>query len=307
MGSAREILKGCAAENFPDAGALRLDEPMARHTTMRVGGPADAYFEPAGEEDLAAMLRFCAQRGVPVFVLGRGSNLLVRDGGIRGLVVCLAAPAFGKIVVEAGRLRCGAGAKLKTIVMEARRAGLGGIEFMEGIPGSLGGALRMNAGAMSASLFSAVEWVRFMDLAGEVSGRSAAEIPVEYRRCALFEKNIALEAGLRVGPMTREAIDEILGEYNRRRWQTQPAAPSAGCIFKNPTGQSAGRLIDELGLKGTRVGGAVVSDRHGNFIVNEGSATAADVLALIGKIQERVRAERGIALETEVQVVGGED
>jgi UDP-N-acetylenolpyruvoylglucosamine reductase len=306
MESARDILEGCVAEHFPAGGALRLDEPMARHTTMRVGGPADAYFEPAGEEDLAAMLRFCANRGVPVFVLGRGSNLLVRDGGIRGLVVCMAAAVFGKVVVEGERLRCGAGAKLKAIVMEGRRAGLGGIEFMEGIPGSLGGAMRMNAGAMGASVFSAVDRVRFMDLAGEVSERSAGEIPVEYRRCALFEKNIALEASLRVRSMTREAIDEILGEYNRRRWQTQPAAPSAGCIFKNPTDQAAGRLIDEAGLKGARVGGAVVSDRHANFIVNEGSATAKDVLALIGKIQERVKAARGIVLETEVQVVGEE-
>jgi len=306
MESAREILRGYAAEHSPVAGMLRLDESMARHTTLRVGGPADAFFEPGVVEDLAALLRFCANRGVPVFVLGRGSNLLVRDGGIRGLVVCLAAPAFGKITVQGERLRCGAGAKLKAIVMEARRAGLGGIEFMEGIPGSLGGALRMNAGAMGASLFSAVEWVRFMDLAGEISERSAADIPVEYRRCPLFEKNIVLEADLRARPMTREAIDGILTEFNRRRWQSQPAAPSAGCVFKNPKDRVAGRLIDELGLKGTRVGGAVVSDKHANFIVNEGSATAADMLALIGKIQERVKAERGITLETEVQVVGEE-
>lgn len=164
----------------------------------------------------------------------------------------------------------------------------------------------MNAGAMGASLFSVVERVRFMDLAGAVTERRAAEIPVDYRRCALLEKNIALEAVLRARPMAREAIDEILGEYNRRRWQTQPAAPSAGCVFKNPPGHAAGRLIDELGLKGTRVGGAVVSDKHGNFIVNEGSATASDVLALIRKIQERAQAARGIALETEVQIVGVE-
>lgn len=306
MESAREILRSCVTEHFPAATALRFDEPMSRHTTMRVGGAADAYYEPAGEEGLSAMLRFCADRGVPVFVMGRGSNLLVRDGGIRGLVVCLVAPAFSKITVEGDRLRCGAGAKLKAIVMEARQAGLGGIEFMEGIPGSLGGGLRMNAGAMGVNLFSAVERVRLMDLAGAITERSATEIPVEYRHCAMLEKNIALEAVLRTCPMTREAIDEILGDYNRRRWQTQPAAPSAGCIFKNPPGHAAGRLIDELGLKGTRVGGAVVSDKHGNFIVNERSATATDVLTLIRKIQERVQADRGIALETEVQVVGVE-
>jgi UDP-N-acetylenolpyruvoylglucosamine reductase len=306
MESAREILRSRAADGLTTGGVLRLDEPMARHTTMRVGGPADGYFEPAGEEELAVMLRFCAERGVPVFVLGRGSNLLVRDGGIRGLVVCLMAAAFGKIATDGGQMRCGAGAKLKAIVMEGRRAGLGGIEFLEGIPGSLGGALRMNAGAMGASVFSAVERVRFMNPAGETCERNAAEIPVEYRRCPLFEKNIALEASLRTRPMTREAIDAILEDYSRRRWQSQPAAPSAGCVFKNPAGVAAGRLIDELGLKGTRIGGAAVSEKHGNFIVNEGSATAKDVLALIGKIQERVRLERGIALETEVQVVGEE-
>jgi UDP-N-acetylenolpyruvoylglucosamine reductase len=282
------------------------DEPMAKHTTLRVGGRADVYVEPTSETDLAAIVGFCRERRVPLFVMGRGSNLLVRDGGIRGVVICLALPNFCRIVVADNRLRCGAGAKLKNVAVEARRNGLSGVEFLEGIPGSLGGALRMNAGAMGGSTFDVVESVRFMDYNGMIQERRRAAIPVEYRNCPLFKDHIALGAVFQCTPAPPEEIEQRMKAFNEKRWASQPAAPSAGCLFKNPDAIPAGKLIDELGLKGTRVGGAVVSAEHGNFVVNDGQATARDVLELIALLQRRAKAARGIELQTEVEIVGAD-
>lgn len=282
----------------------RCSEPLAKHTTLRVGGQADFYVEPGSEADLAQVLQFCTARQVPFQVLGRGSNLLVRDGGIRGVVICLAHPSFSRIEVHGAHLTCGAGAKVRDAVMAARRQGLGGLEFLEGIPGSIGGALRMNAGAMGGSFFQVVDRVRYMDRQGNVTEQAGTALRIEYRHCSLFDAHIALAAVLKGEPAAREAIDAKLNTFNQHRWRTQPAAPSAGCIFKNPGPCPAGKLIDELGLKGTRVGGAVVSDRHANFIVNVGNATATDILNLIAIIRDRVRTERGIELETEVQIIG---
>ena len=296
---ARE-LAGCVSR----ATVIRPDEPLAGHTTLRVGGPADVYVEPASEAELADVLQFCGVQQIPFFMLGRGSNLLVRDGGFRGVVICLAHANFTKLEVAGERLRCGAGAKLKHLAGEARRNSLSGLEFLEGIPGSLGGALRMNAGAMGSATFHVVESVRFMDRAGNIFEKPRAEVPVEYRRCPLFVAHIALSAVFRGVPALRTEIETKQGEFNRRRWETQPAMPSAGCTFKNPAAIPAGRLIDELGLKGTRVGGAMVSLEHGNFVVNAGGATAAEVLQLIEILQARARAERGIELAPEVEVVG---
>jgi UDP-N-acetylenolpyruvoylglucosamine reductase len=285
---------------------VRRDEPLARRTTLRVGGPADVYVEPSDEADLAAVLRLACAAGAPVFLLGRGSNLLVRDGGLRGVVVCLAAPAFAGLRVEGERLHAGAGARLKQLAAAARRAGLAGFEFLDGIPGSLGGALRMNAGAHGSWTFDVVERLRFMDPAGGVHERPAAEVPSAYRACPLLRDHVALGAVLRGRPAPAAEVRARMDGFNARRWETQPAQPSAGCIFKNPPGLAAGMLIEELGLKGARRGGASVSTRHGNFIVNDGGATAADVLALITHIRERAVAERGVALETEVEILGEE-
>jgi len=294
-----------AARLSADA-VVRANEPLAPLTTMRVGGGADLYVEPASEADLAAVLGFCAERRLPVCLLGRGSNLLVRDGGVRGVVVCLAHPAFGGVAVEGERLRCGAGARLKQVAVEAWRAGLGGLEFLEGIPGSVGGALRMNAGAMRRRLFDVVEQVRFMDFGGHAHERAAAEVEAGYRGCPLFREHVALGAVLRGCPAPQEEIQRRMAAFGERRREIQPPQPSAGCVFKNPPGLPAGKLIDELGLKGTRVGGAVVSPVHANFIVNDGGATARDILALIELIRERVRAARGIELDMEVEVVGAD-
>lgn len=303
MNPPRTLAEALAAQVTP-ATLIRCHEPLAKRTTLRVGGPADIYVEPASEADLAAVLQLCAARGVQVFLLGRGSNLLVRDGGIRGVVICLAQPAFSAIEISGDRLRCGAGAKLKQVAVEARRAGLAGLEFLEGIPGSVGGALRMNAGAMGGQTFDAVEWVRVMDRAGQARELKAAEIPAQYRSCPLLKEQIALGAGFRGQAAARAEIEARMNAFSQKRWAAQPAAPSAGCCFKNPAAIPAGRLIDELGLKGLRVGGAMVSLEHGNFIVNDGHATARDVLNLMAQLQARAKAERGIDLHPEVEIVG---
>ena len=292
------------AQRLSPAAVIRREELLARHTTLRVGGPADVYVEPASEEDLAAVFAYCHERSRPFFVLGRGSNLLVKDGGFRGVVICLAHAHFSQIAAAGQRLRCGAGAKLKAVAVEARRNGLAGLEFLEGIPGTVGGALRMNAGAMGGAMFDVVESVRLMSFDGQVQERAVRELTTTYRSCPTLKTSIALAAVLCGQPGVREVIEKCMDEYSRKRWKSQPAAPSAGCMFKNPPSIPAGKLIDELGLKGTRAGGAVVSAEHGNFIVNDGSATARDVLELIEIIRQRVRTERGIELETEVEIVG---
>ena len=286
------------------ATVIRRDEPLAKHTTLRVGGPADVYVEPASEADLAGVREVLQRTQLPFFVIGRGSNLLVRDGGFRGVVICLAHANFSRIEIDGERLRCGAGAKLKNVAVEAKRNGLSGVEFLEGIPGSVGGALRMNAGAMGGATFDAVESVRLMDFAGNVRELAPKEMSVEYRSCAALKTNIALGVVFKCKPAPRGEIEQRMKAFNEKRWESQPAAPSAGCMFKNPATIPAGKLIDELGLKGTRVGGAVVSAEHGNFIVNDGKATARDVLELIAILKARAKEARGIELQTEVEIIG---
>ena len=289
------------------AGATVLaDELMSRRTTLRVGGAADLFIEPDSEPDLAQVLAFCQRRQIPFFVLGRGSNLLVMDAGYRGAVISLSRPAFASVEVVESRMRCGAGARLKAIAVTAKQQSLTGVEFLEGIPGSLGGALRMNAGAMGSAVFDVVESVRAMSPDGRLREWTPSELKPAYRRCEGLRTHIALSAVLVCRPGSREEIEERMKTFSQKRWKSQPAAPSAGCMFKNPTAIPAGRLIDELNLKGLRVGGAVVSAEHGNFIVNDGGATARDILDLIAEIQRRALVERGVKLEPEVQVLGRE-
>jgi len=286
------------------ATVVRADEPLAKRTTLRVGGPADVLVEPASEADLGVVLAFCSRHGERHFVLGRGSNLLVRDGGFRGVVISLAHASFSRIEIDGERLRCGAGARLKNVAVEAKRHELTGVEFLEGIPGSVGGALRMNAGAMGGATFDTVESIRVMDLHGVAMDLLPGEFAVEYRCCPMLKTRIALGAVFKCQRSTRGAVEQRMGAFSQKRWSSQPAAPSAGCMFKNPPQCPAGKLIDELGLKGTRVGGAVVSQEHGNFIVNDGAATARDVLELIAVLKARVKADRGIELHTEVEIIG---
>ncbi len=286
---------------------LKRDEPLHKHTTMRVGGPAQLWFEPVDEDDLKLGLRFAHDRAIPVTFIGRGSNLLVRDGGILGLCVHLGRPYFSRIEVEGDLVTVGAGARLKQIVAEGRKHGLGGFEFMEGIPGNMGGALRMNAGAMQGSTMEVVESIRSVDLLGHIHEIKKADLEIHYRNVPHFQSHIAVSAVLKGTPSSKEEINEKLKAYSNKRWTSQPAAPSAGCTFKNPGTVPAGKLIDELGLKNLSVGPARVSEVHGNFIVNDGGATADDVLQLIALIQGRARESRQIDLHTEVIVLGEEN
>lgn len=292
------------AGNLSANTVLRCNEPLAKKTTLRVGGPADFFVEPSSETDLAHVLQFCSEKQLPFFVLGRGSNLLIKDAGIRGFVISLGHQNFSEIKIEGELLHCGAGAKLKALSVEARRNNLTGLEFLEGIPGNLGGALRMNAGAMGAAMFNVVEKVRMMDWAGNLQEFSRNDIAVEYRSCPVLKNRIALSAILRGKSLSGEAVAERMKTFSAKRWESQPKEPSAGCIFKNPDTIPAGKLIEELGLKGTSVGGARVSEIHGNFIVNDGNATAQDVLDLIDLIKQRAKTVRGLELRTEVEIIG---
>jgi UDP-N-acetylmuramate--L-alanine ligase/UDP-N-acetylenolpyruvoylglucosamine reductase len=295
-----EKLKAIVGEE----GDVRLYEPLSKHTTLRVGGPAQFWVEPQNERAFSDLIRFCRDEHLPLFAMGRGSNLLVRDGGIRGVVVHPRGGDFDKIEVNGSEITAGAGVKLREVAYAARAANLGGLEWMEGIPGVVGGALRMNAGAMGAQTFESVTRIRYLDADGNPHVKNRDELEVFYRRFPLLENNFAISATFRAQRAERAEIDSRLRESQEKRRTTQPIAKSAGCIFKNPNSIPAGQLVDELGLKNSRIGNARVSEVHGNFIVNDGGATAAEMLQLIGKIQNAARAKRGIELETEVQIVG---
>ena len=287
---------------------LTREEPLAPRTTMRIGGGARCFAEPADEADLQVLLRAAAADRLPVFTLGRGSNLIVPDEGVEGLVIGLGQGAWQACELRPdGRIWAGAGLRLKNLCGFARQSGLSGFEFLEGIPGSVGGALRMNAGAMGGWIFDLVEEIQLMTLAGEARTLAKTGLHVAYRECRDLVDAIALGALFR--PASRAeggAIGRQLDVYRRKRHETQPREPSAGCVFKNPPGTSAGKLIDELGLKGERVGDAEVSPVHANFIVNRGQATSADVIALMRRVRERVKQARAITLEPEVLLYGKE-
>ncbi len=286
------------------SGLIRLHEPLSRHTTMRVGGPAQFWVEPETEEGFADLVRYCFDEGVPFMVMGRGSNLVVRDGGIPGVVAHLTRGEFTRHEVRDNEITAGVGLKLKQLTTIARKAGIGGFEWMEGIPGNLGGGLRMNAGAMGVQTFEQVVRVRYCDHDGNIFTRTPSEMEIHYRDVPTLRQNFALSATLTGTPAAEEDISKILEESMRKRKESQPVADSAGCIFKNPAGIPAGKLIEELGFKNFTVGRARVSEVHGNFIVNDGGATTEEILTLIDEIKAAAMRERGIVLETEVQIVG---
>lgn len=301
-----ERFEGAVRPRLGKASLLARDEPLAPKTTIRIGGAARLYAEPASEADLRTLLVEARAAGLPVFVLGRGSNLIVPDEGVDGLVVCLCHKAWSAFERLAdGRVRAGAGLRLKNFCGLAAAAGLTGFEFLEGIPGSVGGALRMNAGAMGGWIFDVVDEVSLMSLDGEVATLPRSAMKVDYRFCGQLRDAIALSAVLR--PVSGADVDSIARQidvYRRKRHETQPREPSAGCIFKNPPGNSAGRLIEECGLKGARVGGAEVSRVHANFVVNRGEATSADVLELVRRVRAAVHQAKGVDLEPEVLLYG---
>ncbi len=285
----------------------KLYEPMRRHTTMLAGGPAQYWLEPHSFGAFAEVVGYCRERGIPLRVVGRGSNLLVRDGGIRGAVVHPTGGAFSEVRVENGKVIAGAGARLKKVASVAQAAGLGGFEWMEGIPGNVGGALRMNAGAMGVEMFDQVVDVTVLDEEGNIRTLAREEVDVHYRNVPFLRRNFALEVTLTGPPDTPENIQERWDASRNKRRVSQPIAASAGCMFKNTMNLPAGKLVDELGLKGTRHGKAEVSSIHANFIVNTGGAQTSDILSLVEQIRQKARDERGIEMEMEVKIIGEDE
>ena len=301
----KETLHAIELRELLDSESKVLEnEPMARRTTIGVGGAADIYIEPSSELDLANILRYAAAHELPLTLLGRGSNLLIQDDGIRGVVIKLKHKSFNFIEVSGDQIRCGAGARLNHIANAARDAGLAGMEFMEGIPGCLGGALRMNAGAWNGETFGKVVSVKFMTKDGYVKERPVDQMGAVYRNCPILGENIALEATLRGIISEKSIVQEKMNCLRKQRIKSQPHYRSAGCMFKNPEGSSAGQLVDECNLKGLQVGGARVSEKHGNFIINSGNASAADVIDLMEKVKSKVSELKGVKLQTEVQIIG---
>lgn len=286
----------------------RLYEPMRKHTTMLVGGPAQYWLEPHGFYAFAFLVSYCRERGIPVRVVGRGSNLLVRDGGIRGAVIHPSGGVFSEVTIDGkGHVTAGAGVRLKKLASAAGGHGIGGFEWMEGIPGNVGGALRMNAGAMGAETFDQVVRVTFLDEDGVIRTRERDEILSSYRNVAELRRNFALQAVFKGKTDKPENIKARWEESREKRRSSQPIAASAGCVFKNPEFIAAGRLVDSMGLKGTSNGNAAVSEAHGNFIVNTGGATATEIIKLIESIQAKAKTERYVDLETEVKILGEDE
>jgi UDP-N-acetylmuramate--alanine ligase len=287
-------------------GAVKLYEPMANHTTIRIGGPAQYWVEPRTVTAFQELVKYLRSASIPIRVIGRGSNLLVRDGGIRGAVIHPAKGEFEEVSVQGDFLTAGAGARFKKIASAARNAGLGGFEWMEGIPGNLGGCLRMNAGAMGTQTFDQVVSVRVINGHGDVQEKWKDEIKHAYRSVPEFDQNYAVSAVLQGRKADLPAIDARMSESHAHRGGSQPVGASAGCIFKNPREMPAGMLVEQLHFKGRSRNAAIVSEVHGNFILNSGGAKARDVLELIADIRQSALQERGITLETEVQIIGEE-
>ena len=290
-------------------GVVRAGEPLARYTSLRIGGPADLWVEPASEADLITLLRWARSQGLPVTALGGGSNVLVPDEGLRGLVVRVGFDhiRWGSPEGDGGcRVVAGAGTPLARLIHEAAHRGCSGLEPCAGIPGTVGGAVVMNAGTRYGYIGDVVEWLRVVDGEGRVQTWSREQCGFGYRTSRLQQEPVTVvEAQLVLRPGQREQILTTLRQHTAYRQRTQPLRyPNVGSVFKNPPGDSAGRLIEACGLKGLRRGGAQIAQQHANFIINLGGAQAADVLALMATAWRCVRDRFGVILEPEVRLLG---
>lgn len=284
--------------------SARLGEPLASKTTFKIGGPADAYVLAGSREELRAALLAARAASQPVFVLGWGSNLLVRDKGVRGLVVQLAAEFERIEFLQKDHVRAGAAVRVPALVLACAERGLSGLEPIVGVPGTVGGAVAMNAGTRDGEIGARVVAVATMDLEGNERVRYPTDLDFRYRHSAL-ENDVALDATIALKPADKADIMAVVRRYQKKRQETQPIhTNNVGSTFKNPAGKFVAQMVEQLGLKGHAIGGARVSPLHANFIENFGGAKASDVLALVDLIRERVRAEFGVGLELEMKVVG---
>lgn len=283
-------------------GRVLQNEPLSRHTSLRIGGPADYWIEPEDEADLAQAIRACRRAGIRLWLLGAGSNVLAPDEGLRGAVVHLGAPAFKSLSSRDGLILAGAGVPNSLFIQHALEHGLGGCEFLQGIPGNIGGAVAMNAGSHGQSVDAILEHVDALEADGSPARLRREDIAFSYRHAGLGER-IVCRAAFRLPARDRARSQELLDRYRDHRSTTQDLRhPSAGCMFKNPPGGlSSGRLIDEAGLKGLTVGRAQVSERHANFLINLGGATASDARELMRRVREEVERRHGVRLEAEVR------
>lgn len=292
-----------AAEQLKVQGELRSNEPMSKHTSWRVGGPAESFFLPASIDDLSLFLQEL-DPSVPVFWLGVGSNLLVRDGGIRGVVISAARILKGLEQVDRYSVKAGSGLPCTQLARQCIRWGLGPSEFFAGIPGTVGGALTMNAGAHGGETWERVESVRTIDRCGEIHQRVPSEYSIAYRSVTGPKNEWFIEAIFRFDPQVTPSMDTLHDMLERRK-ATQPLGlPSCGSVFRNPPGDHAARLIEAAGLKGYSIGGAEVSEKHANFIINKDDATATNVEELIEHVRQTVIEAHGIELVHEVRIVG---
>ncbi|MFP3910568.1 MAG: UDP-N-acetylmuramate dehydrogenase [Desulfobacteraceae bacterium] len=285
---------------------LSLDHPMKTHTTFQVGGEAEAFYNATDLEGLAEVVAYLVREQIPYWVIGKGSNILVKDEGVKGVVIRLSGSLAGiQYGPERNTLMGGAGVSIQKLLLTCRDRGLGGLEFLSGIPGTLGGAVAMNAGAFGKEVGEWVEAIRVITPAGGLLEREKEDLQFSYRSLQLERGAIITFVRVELESVGREAVSERMAGYLRQKKGLQPLGyPSAGSVFKNPVGDYAGRLIEAAGLKGKRVAGAMISRRHANFIVNTGGATASDILALMNLVQQEVNRISGIQLEPEIRILG---
>lgn len=285
---------------------VRTGEPMSSHTTFRTGGPADWLVRPEDPGQLAGVLSLCREEHVPYYILGNGSNLLVGDGGFRGVMVDLTGEGFRRIAVEDTQVRAGAGAMLSAVARAAYQSSLTGLEFAAGIPGTIGGAVVMNAGAYGGELCQVLTQVTVLTPEGQVETLDAGELELGYRTSCIPERGyVVLEAALQLAHGDSGEIRRVMDDLAAKRKEKQPLEyPSAGSTFKRPEGYFAGKLIQDAGLRGYTVGGAQVSEKHCGFVINRGGATSGEIMALCRHVQEQVKAQFGVDLEMEVRRLG---
>ncbi|KMT21071.1 UDP-N-acetylmuramate dehydrogenase [Clostridium cylindrosporum] len=283
---------------------VKYEEPLKHHTSFKLGGPCSALISPTTKDEVVVLIKLCREFKVPFFILGNGSNLIVKDGGFKGIIIQLTS--LKNISLDNKKITVESGATLAMTANFALKNCLKGMEFASGIPGTVGGAITMNAGAYGGEIKDIIESAKVVTLDGDIIELTKDELDLSYRSSVIQRNNyIVLEATFSLEDGEKEEIKALMDDFNGRRRDKQPLNyPSAGSTFKRPPGHFAGKLIEDAGLKGFGIGGAKVSEKHAGFVINYDNASANDVIALISKVQEKINEEYGILLETEVKIIG---
>ena len=286
---------------------ISFDSPMAQYTTLHVGGSCEALYKADNTEELQQVVRYLVREGIPYFSVGRGSNLLITDEGLSGLVIILTGPlaAIREERRNKSTLLAGAGLAVADLISHCRSSGLGGLEYYAGIPGTVGGAVAMNAGAYGEAFGARVLDVRLITPKGRLEIRGRAQLKFTYRNFEMEKGSVIVSTRLKLNLESKEMVAQRIADHLKKRKQSQPLEyPSAGSVFKNPPDKYAGRLIEDAGLKGRSIGGAMISEKHANFIINTGGASAKDILDLLNLARSEVKKQTGIELEPEIKVLG---